>query len=236
MLLIAHIDREAFFGETARKKFYNFMTLVSATGSETAITMLDEVCDRDRGPHFDLPRQKGQAKGSKNPYYVRGAKRMHRNKTLPALLRSYCDAVELILNGFMLGKHTMSCAKSQYTICTENPVNLFFVSAEQEKMHEEMHKFSVGTEPLVDPATNASRLHTLTCRGNNSVCSFDNSVLNPVANPMDPQAVQQNTITRSAFNSFTAIGKLGQLPLKSCSLKIGSRTCQGDFSYLMCCS
>ncbi|KAL8453585.1 hypothetical protein Emag_001804 [Eimeria magna] len=189
-LLIGFIDRELFFGPKARKPFYNFTTLVGATGSETAITMLDEMCDRDRGPHYKTsllrnarPKNrngKPRVRGSTKPWYIRGGKRVHINKQQPELLRVYCDATEMLLNAVMI---------------------------KQEDMQQEMLKFSLPVEPLVDAATNAARIQTRSCRGESPVCTFENTILSPVTNPLDPEAKEQNTHTRTAFDLYTGLGK-----------------------------
>lgn len=114
MLLIGYIDRNLFFGAEARKPYYSFSTLVGATGGETGIEMLDEMCDRDRGPHYKTslfakyrPKRrdgKPRVRGSKNPWYVRGSKRVHLNSQQPELLRAYCDTTEMLLNAIMLSR------------------------------------------------------------------------------------------------------------------------------------
>ncbi|KAL8434678.1 hypothetical protein ACSSS7_002995 [Eimeria intestinalis] len=187
-LLIAFIDRDLFFGPKARKPFFSFTTLVGATGSETAITMLDEMCDRDRGPHYKTsllrnarPKNrmgKPRVRGSTRPWYIRGGKRVHLNKQQPELLRVYCDATEMLLNALMI---------------------------KQEEMQQEMLKFSLPVEPLVDAATNAARIQTRSCRGESPVCIFENTILSPVTNPLDPEAKDQNTNTRRAFDLYTGL-------------------------------
>ena len=82
-----------------------------------------------------------------------------------------------------------------------------FCCLEQEDIQEEMLKYSLPVEPLVDPATNAARIQTRTCRGEAAVCEFDNSILSPVASPLDPAAIDQNTTTRSAFNLYAGLGE-----------------------------
>ncbi|XP_022587366.2 rhoptry neck protein 2 [Cyclospora cayetanensis] len=195
-LLIGHIDRELFFGANAKKPFYSFTTLMGATGGETAISLLDEMCDRDRGPHYKTPllkrlRPKGRdgkprVRGSTQPWFRRGGSRVHRNPQQPELLRAYCDTTEMILNAIML-KH--------------------------EDIQQEMLKYSLPVEPLVDPATNAARIQTRTCRGMATVCSFENTILNPIANPLDPQAIDQNTNARMAYEFYTGLAsaQLGNL-------------------------
>ncbi|KAL8445732.1 hypothetical protein Emed_005414 [Eimeria media] len=195
-LLIGFIDRELFFGPKARKPFYNFTTLVGAAGGETAITMLDEMCDRDRGPHYKTsilrnarPKNrngKPRVRGSTQPWYIRGGKRVHINKQQPELLRVYCDATEMLLNAVMI---------------------------KQEDMQQEMLKFSLPVEPLVDAATNAARIQTRSCRGEAPVCTFENTILSPVSNPLDPEAKEQNTHTRTAFDLYTGLAsaQLGSL-------------------------
>ncbi|KAL8274826.1 hypothetical protein Esti_001232 [Eimeria stiedai] len=195
-LLIGFIDRELFFGPTARKPFFSFTTLVGATGSETAITMLDEMCDRDRGPHYNTsllsdarPKNrngKSRVRGSARPWYIRGGKRVHINKQQPELLRVYCDATEMLLNAVMI---------------------------KQEDMQQEMLKFSLPVEPLVDPSTNAARIQTRSCRGESPVCTFENTILSPATNPLDPEAKERNTRTRTAFDLYTGLAsaQLGSL-------------------------
>ncbi|KAL8425205.1 hypothetical protein Efla_004280 [Eimeria flavescens] len=195
-LLIGYIDKDLFFKESARKPFYSFTTLVGATGGETAISMLDEMCDRDRGPHYktslfkkNRPKDrngKPRVRGSNRPWYIRGGRRVHNNSQQPELLRVYCDATEMLLNAMML---------------------------KQEDIQQEMQKFSLPVEPLVDAATNAARIQTRSCRGESPVCSFDNTILNPTTSPLDPEAKEQNTQTRTAFDLYTGIAsaQLGNL-------------------------
>ena len=105
-----------FFGSNARKPYYNFTSMVGATGGEAAIAMLDEMCDRDRGPYFKtslLKRHrptrrdgKPRVRGSNRPWFVRGGKRVHLNKQQPELLRAYCDITEMLLNSVMLSEPT----------------------------------------------------------------------------------------------------------------------------------
>lgn len=74
-------------------------------------------------------------------------------------------------------------------------------------MQQEMLKYSLPVEPLVDPATNAARIQTRTCRGEAPVCAFENTILSPIANPLDPQVMEQNTETRTAFNLYAGLGE-----------------------------
>lgn len=79
--------------------------------------------------------------------------------------------------------------------------------SEQDEIQNEMLKYSLPVEPLVDPATNAARIQTRACRGDAPVCLFNNSILNPMGNPLDPAVMEQNTKTRDAFTLYTGLGK-----------------------------
>ncbi|CDJ57288.1 rhoptry neck protein 2, putative [Eimeria maxima] len=79
------------------------------------------------------------------------------------------------------------------------------IDRDKDDMEQEMLSYSIPVEPLVDAATNAARIQIKTCRGGAANCLFNNSILNPLLNPLDVNNIIQNTKTREAFNFYTGL-------------------------------
>ncbi|PHJ25054.1 rhoptry neck protein ron2 [Cystoisospora suis] len=115
---------------------------------------------------------------SHQTWFQRGASRKHRNKDMPPTQRHLCDALEILLNGIQQ-THT--------------------------DVIEELQKYKIPVEPLVDPATNSGRIQTRICRGMAPVCSYEDSILYPVR-ALAEHEQKENLKTKKAFNILTGYG------------------------------
>lgn len=90
VLMIAHLDANAFFSPRPQKAFHSWATLAAAASSDAGFAMLDEMCDNERGP---------KRRAADQTWFQRGASRKHRNKDMLPVQRHLCDALEILMNG-----------------------------------------------------------------------------------------------------------------------------------------
>lgn len=84
-------------------------------------------------------------------------------------------------------------------------VTLLVLSAHTDVL-EELQKYKIPVEPLVDAATNSARIQTRICRGMAPVCSYEDSILYPVRTLAEHEQ-RDNIKTKKAFSILTGYGE-----------------------------
>ncbi|PFH37628.1 rhoptry neck protein RON2 [Besnoitia besnoiti] len=128
---------------------------------------------------------RGPKKPGRRAWYERGGSRKHKDASVTPLHRHLCDALEIILDG---------------------------IQQTQIDVLEELSKYKVPVEPLVDPATNSARAQTRLCRGLSPFCDYEATILAPVR-ALDAHEQRESLKTKKAFNLLTGYGSgyVGQI-------------------------